>query len=320
MKIYIIRATPSLASGYDQADRIQYLWQLSDKSHSLTDNPFAADLIMVCNIAGPNWFFGLRNNHVVNKYPEKSFAISDSDISMPLLHGIYTSAGRSLLFKQRFRTAAYNLYPDDYLNSHIRFHPGNSYAITKRYLGSFMGRDSDIVREKIFNLKDKNELYIYNTTREFAAFGKSPQDKSIWRKKYTDILESSKFAICPRGVGAASMRLFESMKMGVAPIILADNWIYPKGPDWNSFALIVKEADADRLYEIMKSHEDEYMERGRLSNEAYRAYFSETNYFNYLVLQMIDIKSKQMVAEKLFWLCRNLTVAYWKISKRHLRR
>jgi len=237
---------------------------------------------------------------------------------MPLLHGIYTSGSRSLMLNHRYRTAGYNLYPADYLNNNIQAHLGNSYEMTKRYLGSFMGRDSHAVRNHIFELKHDGDLYLYNTTREFAAFGKSPQDKSIWRKKYVNILELSKYSICPRGVGAASLRLFESMKMGVAPVVIADDWIFPKGPDWNSFALIVKERDVSQLHQILKSHEGEYEKRGRMAYLAYNTFFSDVQYFNYLVDQMIDIKEKQIIPERLFWICRNITTCYWKNRKKHL--
>lgn len=320
LKVHILPATLSADDKILQKNRLEKLWTFSSRFHQLVEDADSADIILVTDLNGPDWFSSLRNNKIVNRYPSKSFAISDSDFPMPLLHGIYTSGSQRFLHKQRFRTAAYNLYPEEFLNSYIQIHSGNAYDKPKKYLGSFMGRDSAPVRKQIFHIKHENDLYLYNTTHQFAAFGESPQDKNTWRRRYVDILESSKYSICPRGVGPASMRLFESMRIGVAPVILADNWIFPQGPDWNSFALIIKEKDAPRLHQILKSHASEYEERGRLSRDAFKAYFSEENYFNYLIDQIIDIKNKQYIPERYFWMCRNLKVAYWKFRRRHLHR
>jgi hypothetical protein len=110
------------------------------------------------------------------------------------------------------------------------------------------------------------------------------------------------------------------MKMGVAPVVIADDWIFPNGPDWKSFALIVKEKDVPQLHQILKSHEGEYKKRGRMAYMAYNKFFSEVNYFNYIIDQMIDIKENQIIPERFFWMCRNITVSYWKIRRRHLRK
>jgi hypothetical protein len=316
MKIHLVKTNPHVEYSESQTKRLQKLWKTSSHYHDLVDSGEQADLIVVADIAGPNWFKDLRENVLVNRYPKKSFAISDSDFPFPLLHGVYTSATYHLAFRSRFRSAGYNLYPEKYMNPSIQSHSGDAFLHDKKYLGSFMGRDSAPVRLKIFNLNGLEDLYIYDTSHEFAAFGESPQDKNLWQNRYLSIMDSSKYAICPRGVGPASLRLFESMKLGVAPILLSDDWILPKGPDWSSFALMLKEGDAHRLHEILKSHEHEYAERGQKARLAYETYFSEESYFNYLIDQIIEIKKSQILPEALFWSCRNIIVGYWKLKSR----
>ena len=56
--------------------------------------------------------------------------------------------------------------------------------------------------------------------------------------------------LCPRGQGTSSIRLFEAMRMGIAPVIISDKWIGPKGPEWESFAVFVKEKDISRSARI----------------------------------------------------------------------
>ncbi len=38
----------------------------------------------------------------------------------------------------------------------------------------------------------------------------------------------------PRGIGASSVRIFEAMRAGRAPVIISDDWIVPPVGDWGS--------------------------------------------------------------------------------------
>lgn len=315
MKIHLISVN---ADKHFQRLRLEELWEKSSRRYKLIQNSKNADIILVTDLAGPDWFHDLRFNPVIAKNPEKSFAISDSDFPMPLLHGIYTSASRKLIYQKRFRSAAYNLYPEEYLNPLIKNHPGNAYDHSKKYLYSFAGRDSSDVRIRLFKLHPGDDACVINTTSRFAAFGPSPEPKSSWQKQYVELMNQSKYAICPRGVGSASLRIFESMQMGVAPVILSDDWIYPEGPDWKSFAIIILEKDIKRLPEIIKVYESEYQKRGKLARKAYEAYFSNDTYFDYLIDVCINIRQNQKVTEKFFWFFRNAIVEFWKLKRRVL--
>jgi hypothetical protein len=65
------------------------------------------------------------------------------------------------------------------------------------------------------------------------------------------------------------------MAMGVCPVIVADGYIPPEGPDWDRCALFVRESDIARVVEIARRHAGEAEERGRRAREAYEAFFSE---------------------------------------------
>jgi hypothetical protein len=190
--------------------------------------------------------------------------------------------------------------------------------IMQKYLYSFVGRDSSDIRIRLFELHPGDDACVINTTSRFAAFGPSPEPKLSWQKQYVELMCQSKYAICPRGVGFASLRIYESMQMGVAPVILSDDWIYPEGPDWKSFAIVILEKDIKRLPEIVKSHESEYQERGGLARKAYEAYFSDDAYFDYLIEVCINISQHQKVPEKAFWFFRNVLVEFWKLKCRVL--
>ena len=313
MKIHLVSANPAVGK---QREKLQELWKKSSQRHELTLQSTDADIILVTDLAGPDWFRDLRLNASVGRSPGKSFAISDSDFPMPLLHGIYTSASRNLRFSARVRSAAYNLYPDEHLNPLLKGHDGNAYDLAKKHLYSFTGRDSSRIRIQLFELQKRDDACVINTTNRFAAFGPSPEEKESWQKQYIQILNESKYAVCPRGVGAASLRLFECMKMGVAPVILSDAWMLPEGPDWKSFAVLVPEKDILRLPDILKAHELEYVSRGMMARKAYERYFADGAYFDYLIDMCVSIRQSQIIPEEIIWAFRNAIVAMWKI-KRH---
>jgi len=316
MRIYLLSANSGMTTGAEcQREKLAKLWSLSSRCHELTDCAESADIILVSDIAGPDWFVDLRRNTSVRLYPEKSFAIGDSDYPFPLLHGIYTSATKSLPFQSRFRSAGYNLYPDTYLNPYVKDHPGDAYRNHKRYLYSFSGRDSSPVRLKLFKLQKNKDGFICDSTKQFAAFGPSPEPKETWQKDYVRVLNESKYALCPRGVGATSLRLFESMKMGVAPVLLSDKWLYPEGPSWKEFAILVPESDALKIPDILNDYESEYIHRGQLARKAYERYFSDIVYFDYLVDLCSRIHKSQRIPERLFWSLRNALISIWKINR-----
>jgi hypothetical protein len=47
-------------------------------------------------------------------------------------------------------------------------------------------------------------------------------------KEYLDIMNRSKFALCPSGSGPNSIRLWECVEMGIIPVLLADTYAPPK--------------------------------------------------------------------------------------------
>jgi hypothetical protein len=97
------------------------------------------------------------------------------------------------------------------------------------------------------------------------------------------------------------MRLFEAMKLGVAPVIISDKWILPKGPDWHKFSLIIRERDIPNLESIVTQNECRYEEMGKAAREAYLSFFSPEVYFDYVVDRCIEIHNNQIIPEKVFF-------------------
>lgn len=109
-----------------------------------------------------------------------------------------------------------------------------------KYLMSFIGfYESDPIRKKIPIYK---KCY-YEKTKNFWLC--TQKEKELMRKNYINIMNDSKFILCPKGFATNSVRFFESIKTGRIPILISDNTKLPF--DWiiNYNKLIVKVPEKD---------------------------------------------------------------------------
>ena len=73
--------------------------------------------------------------------------------------------------------------------------------------------------------------------------------------EYCDVMSRSKFTLCPRGFGATSFRLYESLALGSIPIyIWEDNMWLPYCDDiqWNNVAVKLSSRDIETLPYILE--------------------------------------------------------------------
>lgn len=311
MKIYLTSASNYKTSQYE---KLKQLWALSSKKHSLCQQARQADLIVVSDIGGPGWFRDLRENKNI-KDPSKCFVVADGDIPMPLLHGVYTSNHRNLKFKSRFRTGAYNLLPKEVCNPVIASYSEEAYGQSKKFLYSFVGQDSSSLRLQLFQRKSsRSDVCIVNSTPCFNAYRKQEGHRER-QDKYCEIMAASKFVLCPKGTSGASIRLFESMKMGIATVIISDDWILPQGPKWDEFAIFIKEKNLNQLDALLEKKEKNYVAMGKQARKAYQDFFADEVYFDYLIDQFLIIQASQKIPEYLFWSFRNIITRYWMLQR-----
>jgi hypothetical protein len=153
----------------------------------------------------------------------------------------------------------------------------------KIYLFSFSGacRTYPIIRDKIVELYQGDEYHIMDT-KDSNSWDLDKEDRDIYFKEYAQILSKSKFILCPRGIGPSSYRQYECMKMGIAPVIIADEWIEPKGVDWKNCSIRVKESEVTQIESILKSRQNEYLELGLNARKNYEKFISFENQFHFL--------------------------------------
>jgi Exostosin family len=256
-----------------------------------------AEFIFIVGILEANAFENLRKLNVWRAHPEKCFIYCESDNPPSLLHGVCSAMPRWKHRFGRFQTCGYPL--------HAKWLPNPPSAgplgfdSEKRYLMSFLGRRSHSVRRAIFARKWPQDIYVH-CTNQYRHFDSQGETDHSQRHAFWQILRQSKFALCPRGAGVSSIRLFDAMSIGVAPVIVSDGWVPPTGPTWTDFALFVNERDIGELEHIVRAHESEWIRRGRLAYAAYIRYFNESNFWPFIQEAVRNIQRDQSLSERWF--------------------
>ncbi|MFL6590628.1 MAG: exostosin family protein [Chthoniobacterales bacterium] len=262
--------------------------------HSLTDDPEAADLIIFLECYGGGWYFErVRAHPLVRRYREKCFLFSTNPFVIPFLPGIYTG------IEKRWTSA--RTRPGFYLGrTQNDFTTFSEPADDLPYLFSFMGsvRNSP-VREKLGTLRHPRSFF-QNTSDDFERILQQKMDRRErldYDRRYAEVTKASKFVLCPRGLSASSIRLFETMRMGRAPVILSDDWVPPLGPRWEEFAVQVRERDFARIPSLLEKRENEAVAMGQRARAEWEEWFSDEVLFHRLVELCLDIKNKRAMPE-----------------------
>jgi hypothetical protein len=73
--------------------------------------------------------------------------------------------------------------------------------------------------------------------------------------EFVEIMCRSVFALCPRGYGRTSFRLYEAMQLGCVPVYIYDEpWLpYADVLDWTEFCVLVPAERVGQLHEILAS-------------------------------------------------------------------
>jgi hypothetical protein len=135
----------------------------------------------------------------------------------------------------------------------------------------------------LYNLKfDRPDVLIENTSSYYHWYDGQPNRRDL-QLAYAETILASDFVLCPRGAGSGTMRFFEVMAAGVAPVLISDDYELPPGPDWDKFLIRVRERDIAGLPELLQSRVGRAAEYGRQAREAYVEYFSIEREFDVVV-------------------------------------
>jgi hypothetical protein len=263
--------------------------------HSLTDDAQSADLILFVENCDTfrHYFHEVRQHPHYADHPDKCFLHTRTDFPVPFLPGVYASLRHRWYNPYRVRTGGYlRAFNHDF----IHYDDGNT---ARDYLYSFMGKsNTHPVRDRILQLYHDRQ-YLQDTTPLWPYGELDESREQQLKSQYTDVSLRSKFILAPRGRGTSSIRLFESLRMGRPPVIIADQWVAPEGPDWSSCSIRVKEREVDQIPEILEAHENQAEEMGQKARQVWEDWFARESIFHRTVEWCLDIQSQRPVSEML---------------------
>lgn len=302
----------------DHEEALKFFHGLSSGIYKLVDNAEAADIILIGNVREENWGQKILRHPLINRWPEKCFSLSDQDHPLILNRGIYASGKKSPFNAGRVRSGSYSAYPKKFQNPFEQAHqPVAEDGNTKIHLFSFIGRNSHAVRTRLFGMTfTRPDIAIENSANFDLWDGSDSPAKTDRQKYYFETLIRSKFALCPRGAGTSSLRLFEALRLGIAPVIVSDQWIFPEGPRWQDFAIVVEEKRIHEIEAIVMEREQDHERMGRLARECHLEFFADGNYFDYVVGQCLEMKRLQRIPEAVFWKLNPALILLRKVSRR----
>ncbi|GEM_PF-6148003 len=242
----------------------------------IVEDPREADYVILLGLQDQGNFTPDTFEHeIFAKYPTKCIVISECDEPVELWPGLYTSGRRDGVPSGYIEGWFYPFHDNAFPNIALANRPPT--ASEKKYIASFIGTRSHILRNKISRLYRKNPDIFLKIETSYRHFDHDFEKSSEAQSRYADIMCASHFSLCPRGKGLSSMRIFESMRMGVAPVILSDNWIPSSLVEWEHCSLRIRERELKNLHSILVRNLDRSKELGEAARHAYENCFAQAN-------------------------------------------
>lgn len=264
--------------------------------HHLMSSPADADLILFAEVyAGLDpYFFDVLRHPVYRAYGQKCVLYHISDVTQTLCRTISPSIDKRHPNASTRRSFSYlvrvhdNPYLDEIPESQI-------FLERRRHLFSFVG-DSKThpVRQKLLALNHSGALL--NAVTGSSATQMGLIEREPFQKAYLQTIIDSEFVLCPRGLGPASMRLFEVMQLGRAPVIISDDWLPVSGIDWDEFALFVPEDEIGQIPRLLEQQKHRALEMGKRAREVWMENFSPQR-----ALEGLLMRAWELVQTPLTW-------------------
>jgi Exostosin family len=292
-KILLTTLFPDDANSWELSRITAFRKSAKNSSHQLVSDPEEADLIFFAD-EGRNPDSDPYNNRFYRRYRNKCFMFSVLDGPLALVPGLYASLQKSDYDRGWARTGYY-VWDCPTRTSQIIFtrYDQIPFPESPKYLCSFAGSCQNAsIRQRLKELSHPRYLIVDVNRDTIKAAVAGDQD---WIKKlqeqYVTLIRDTKFSLCPRGGGTNTYRLYESMAMGRAPVILSDDWVTPSEPPWDEFSIRIAERDYKSLFQILEQHEHRAEEMGKKARYWWEQYFSPEVIFDRAVESFLDIRS-----------------------------
>ena len=238
-------------------------------------DPSAADVLLVqekISYKDFRYVDKLVNDAVVFRYLEKLYTINGDDCATGLLRGLYTSLPRSRFDPSRHSIVPFMEYPNEAIFSAQPQHK------VPEYLGGWRGNTkSNALRRRLIDALGSDPRFCFETTDSWM------NHRQHEKMAYVALIQNSRFSLCPAGWAPVSFRIYESMALGRCPVILADQYVAPLGPDWSAFAVFYPTRKIADLGEYLYQRREEYAALGEKAFMAWEKYFSRSAIIPYFI-------------------------------------
>jgi hypothetical protein len=292
-KVFLTTLYPQDASVWELAPFRAFVRSAKASSHELVADPKDADIIFFTD-EGRRPLTDSFSNPFYRNFWNKCFIFAQNDFPTAVVPGLYAS-----LSKEEYDPAWCwgGFYARDSASERdqvvFTWHDPLPFPESPQYLCSFAGSCQNAsVRQKLKELQDPRCLIVDVNRDPIKACMLGDQ---AWIKRlkdqYLEVVGKSKFSLCPRGSGTNSYRLYESMAMGRAPVILSDKWVASPNIPWEEFSIRIPERDYKSIVQILSRQEDRAEELGKRARQAWEKYFHPDKVFEQAVEAFLEIRA-----------------------------
>lgn len=262
--------------------------------HQLSDDAAAADLILFAELYGAGLHFeAIRRHPLVKRYRDKCFLFCSHAFVIPFLPGVYSSIEKQYASNR----ARAGFHVPELQNEFTSFAPPTD---DLPYLFSFMGSTANAPVRRAIGRLHHARMFFRDTRSEFERVLRgrmNTREQRDYHRQYVEVTKASRFVLCPRGLGTATIRLFETMRMGRVPVILSDQWLAPAGPDWDACSVRLAEADVAQIPSLLERLEEKALEMGLRAHREWSDWFSDEVAFHRVVEECLAIKRERRLPE-----------------------
>lgn len=195
---------------------------------------------------------------------------------------------QSILFKNSVAKLDKNSYS---LHYNPIVHPEKLTSILScQYDLGFMGAFDGDLRQKIPKICSSLSFKVF--IKEHKFWHSTRESNQIAKTEYNQVMQNSKFILCPKGNALNSIRFFEALCFGRIPILLSDDVRLPleNKIKYEDFILRIPEAKFDNLNNYLKN----YMKSNDIEKQSIKCrkiwenYFSETSFEFFLKQSLLE--------------------------------
>ena len=269
----------------------------SDSPHTLVGHPDEADAILITDVFFDHRFWRILANPLVWRNLNRTYLYCEKAIAYRILPGLFTSMPVRKRDLGRYRAAMYTSHNQRLCNAFLEQTFQDS--VSPDLLFSYMGRRSNPIRQGILRTFSGATHCHLEDTSGYHHWDTAADNRNDFQARYARVMSRSHFVLCPRGWSPTTIRIFETMQMGRVPVILADDWRRPLGPDWNSFAVFWPERKLDALPANLAGIQAEAPAMGKRARQAWEEHFAPAREWATLAKALHDLHDCRKVDERL---------------------